>query len=266
MFYGASFTYNGVSSELYDLRILNFDTSVADSPPDGEVNILEKWIYRKSRPYYYGRAYQTPLEFDFTVGSFNSIPGAIRNSIESWLVGQMSYQPLRIMQDDISDTVFNVIFTRAPTKYIGNVNFALTLHARCDRPFGIYYPPVMSGSFTSASPAVLKTSSFVYNNLSADADYNRPEVSFTMNSNGGSFSLTNLSDSSRQFLFTGLSPLEELTVDNDREIITTSSSALRMTNFNKNFFRLIYGVNNINLSGNITDYSITATFAKKIGA
>ena len=262
MFYGASFTYNNVPSELYDLRILNFDSSPGDSSAGSETSIVEKWIYRKDRPYYYGRTYQNSLEFDFTVGSFSPIPGNIRDRIEAWLVGQMTYQPLRIIQDDIMDSVFNVIFTKAPTKYIGNVNYALTLHAKCDRPWAIFYPPVLRKTYSS-SPAI---EVFKYNNLSDDSNYNKPIITFTMNSSGGDLSITNSTDSLRVFNFTGLDPYEFVTVDNDRQIITSSTGKLRMSTFNKNFFRLIRGVNDLSIFGNISNFTMTSIWAKKIGS
>jgi hypothetical protein len=261
-FYGSSFTYNGVPSEVYDLRILNFNaSSPSDSPAGSDVNIVEKWVYRQDHPYYFGRIYQTPLEFDFTVGSFNSIPADMRSAAESWLVGQMSYQPLQIIQDDMANTVFNVIFTKASTTYIGNVNFALNLHARCDRPWGLYYPPRIVKNYI-VEPMI---DQFIYNNQSDNPDYNKPQIVFTMNNSGGDFTITNYSDNSRQFIFTGLYPNEIMTIDNDLEIISSNLGYLRMGHFNKKFFRMVQGVNDLIIKGSISKFIMSPVWAKKVG-
>ena len=265
-FYGNSFTYNGIPSELYDLRIFGFDitstSSPSDSPAGGDVNIIEQWITRKDKPYYYGRTYSTPLEFDFTVGSFNSIPSDTRSAIEGWLIGQMNYQPLQIIQDDLMNTVFNVIFSKATNSYVGNVNYSLNLHARCDRPWGIYYPPLVTKTYNT-NPIL---DEFTYYNGSDNSDYNHPQLVITMNNYGGNFTLFNRNDNNRQFIFTGLSANEVITIDNDKEILSSSLGYLRMGNFNKNFFRLLQGNNILNLSGNISQFTLSSVWAKKVGA
>lgn len=261
-FYGSSFIFNNVPSEIYDLRILDFDVATpSDGIAGGNVSIKEEWLYRREVPYFYGRYYESSLEFDFTVGSFSPLDGATRNAIQTWLLGKNTYLPLRIVQDDIQDITFNVILTSITNKYIGNVNYALTLHAKCDRPWGLYYPPV----FTKIYPGGLSTETFNFINQSTYSGYNKPVLEFNMDATGGSFSLTNASDNNRQFIFTGLSPLESITVDNDKGIIT-SSAGLRIDNFNKNFFRLVQGVNTITLAGNITDFSMTCIFPRGVGA
>jgi len=266
-FYGSSFVFDGVASEIFDLRILDFSpANPGESVVGGEVNIYEQWLYRREVPYFYGRYYQSSLEFDFTVGSYSPIDGSTRNTIEAWLLGRPNYAPLRIVQDDISDIMFNVIIMKSRHIYIGNTNYALTLHAKCDRPWGIYYPPVLRKSYTESSSGA--SESFNYLNSSAFAGYNKPTVSFSMDSGtyGNSFSIINSTDGNREFRFDNLSPYEVITVDNDKGIITSSFGNLQMENFNKKFFRLIQGVNSLTLSGNITQFSITSEFARMVGA
>lgn len=264
-FYGSSFVFDGVASELYDLRIFEFEPSnPASSPVAGDASINEQWLYRREKPYFYGRYYETPLEFDFTIGSFSYIDGATRHAIESWLLGRATYLPLRIVQDDIYDIVFNAIITLSTHLYVGNLNYALTLHARCDRPWGLYYPPTLTKLYNAGGMA----DSFTYFNDSAYEGYNKPVISFTMDSSASSvnyFSIINTSDNNREFRFDGLDPFEVITVDNDRGIITSNGSSLRMEKFNKKFFRLVQGVNNLTLSGYITNLTIDAVFPKGVG-
>lgn len=262
-FWGSSFIFNGINSELYDLRIYDFSPSnPSTNPAGGEVSIYEKWLYKRETPYYYGRYYQNPLEFDFTVGSYSYIDVATRNAIESWLTGQSTYLPLRIVQDDMSIIVYNIIITQSSHVYIGNMNYALTLHARCDRPWGLHYPPLLSINYSSDTVSQTIT----YLNESSFSGYNKPTITFTMNSSGGSFSITNQSENNRVFSFTDLIAGEKITVDNDKGIISSSTGLFRMENFNKNFLRLIQGKNILNLAGNISQFTLSAVFPKGVGA
>jgi phage-related protein len=266
--YGRSFIFDEVPSELYDLRIFNFTASdFVDSPAGGDTNIYEEWIYGRETPYFYGRYYNTSLEFDFVVGSFSHIDGNTRNAIEKWLLGRATYLPLQIVQDDIANVVFNVIITHSTHKYVGNLNYAMSLHAKCDRPWGTYSPPTLSKTYVDS----LVSDSFSYFNNSVYDGYNRPTITFTMGSEPEEtsyFSLINTTDGAREFRFEELSPSEEITVDNSRGIITSNSgsSVLRLENFNKNFFRLLPGANDLVLSGHITNFTLSTIFGKGVGA
>lgn len=264
MFNGKSFLFDDIPSENYDLRILNFETGgLKDGPAGSDLTIHQKWPYRKSKPYYYGRSQNIPLEFDFTVGSESAISGDMRNIIEDWLLGQSGYSPLQIIQDDLDGIIFNVIFTKASTKYVGNLNYALTLHAQCDAPWGFAYPQTLTKTY-SGSAIVNET--FDFYNESADADYLYPEITFFTSDIGTSFSLTNLTDdTTRAFSFTDISAGELMTVDCDRQIISSSTGLLRMPNFSRKFFRLLPKNNSLTMVGGITSFTMTYQFAKKVG-
>jgi hypothetical protein len=77
-----------------------------------------------------------------------------------------------------------------------------------------------------------------------------------------SYSVT--SQAGREFLIEDLSPFEEITVDNDLQIITSSLGEYRINNFNKNWFRYVSGNNNLNIRGNISSLSFTHQFVRKI--
>lgn len=263
-FFGRTFCFDDKMSEIYDLRILDFNPSnPTNSPTGGEVSIKEEWIYRLPKPYFYGRYYQSVLEFDFTVGSFNYIDGQTRHAIESWLIGRSTYLPLRIVQDDIEDVVYNCIITKSTQNYVGNLNYGLNLHAVCSSPWAEKIQPTLTKTYAGG----LSTETFSYLNSSAYNGYNRPTITFTMDATATYFSIINASDNNREFRFDALSPLETITVDNERGIITSSIvGQLRIANFNKNFLRLIQGINNLTLSGYITNFTLDTTFFKGVGA
>lgn len=61
--------------------------------------------------------------------------------------------------------------------------------------------------------------------------------------NSTSFTLTNMSDGGRAFVFTGLQELENISVNNELKQITSNTGLYRLNNFNKLWFRLVRGRN-----------------------
>jgi len=264
MFYGASFLFNNISAEEYDLRILNFDSGGnASSPAGSDIAIYQKYAYRKSKPYLFGTSQNIPLEFDLTIGSGTPISGELRNLIEDWLLGKKEYLPLQIVQDDLETIIFNVLFTKSSVKYVGNLDYGFVLHAQCDAPWGFEYPKTLTKTY-SGSAIVNET--FTFYNDSADADYLYPSIVFTTSGTGTGLSIINNTDNSREFAFAGISAGETVTIDNDKQIISSSTGLLRMSKFNKKFFRLLPKSNSLTMVGGITSFVMTYQFAKKVGA
>lgn len=78
----------------------------------------------------------------------------------------------------------------------------------------------------------------------------KPEVWITKNGNGD-FKITNLSNKSDDFVFTGLIDQETAYVDNEQEDIETSLVyTYRYANFNDNYLSLPVGVNILRINGN----------------
>jgi len=263
-YFGTSFIYNDRSSEEFDLRISDFEASgVKTGPAGADINLLQKYIPRRSTPYYYGRTIQTPLEINLTVNKNGYLSSQDRNMIASWLLGQMDYSVLQIVQNDMDGILFNVIFDKCEVNYVSNVATGFKLHGVCKDPWGWDFPKIYTLTNTTGNVTMN-----IYNfyNESADADYLYPIFSIVMNGLGGNFSLTNTTDNNRVFLFTGLSANEVLTVDCSKGIISSSTGLTRMDKFNKNFFRLLPGNNSLQLISAYATFAMTYQFAKKIGA
>lgn len=267
MFYSKSFIFDGVISETYDLRILNFDTSsgLSESSVMGEVELIQSWPLKRSSPYHFGVAKNNPLEFEVSIGSYNPLTASDKSKIMRWLVGRNQYKKFSVVEDDRFNGYYNVIFKYAGLYYIGNIAYGVKLMATCDAPWGWTYPATRTFSFDGDS---LQNYDINFYNDSDNDDYLYPLISFTLSNNINStyFTLINNSDSGRIFQFTNLNVEEAITIDNDRKIITSSLDELRLGNFNKNWFRLVPGINKLNLVGYLTDLSMTYSFARKIGA
>lgn len=268
MFYGDYFIFDNVMSESYNLRILNFEQTggTEDSPAGSESTVYQTWLYRKQKPYFYGKSMNTPLTFDLTIGSLDPITGVDRSFISKWLLGRNTYLPLKICQDDIADVYFNVLFTSAENKYVGNIQRGLTLHAQCDAPYGFTEEKSVSYTFSNG---VIQNLDFTFDNNSDDSDYLYPKIEFKTNDIGNSISLINHTDGERAFIFSGsattpLTANETVTVNNYTQSIV-SDGGNRLGAFNKKWFRLLPGLNSLTLAGGLYSFKIIYQFARKIG-
>lgn len=263
MFTGASFTFDSVPSELYNLRILNFkSTGMAESPSGSEISLYQKWMLRRQKPYYFGRALNTPLRIEMTIGTGDFI--SIRESftIKKWLLGREGYKKLVIEQDDFLGNYFNCIVVSATDQFAGNRQIGMTVILECDAPWAWSFPRTLTHTFNDGNIQNFNIS--FYNDSDSD-DYYYPEITFTLNAIGTSFSLTNITDDGRIFLFSELSANETITVDNDRQIITSDTGLRRLSKFNKNYFRLLPGMNELTVVSGISEFTMTYSLAKKIG-
>jgi len=263
-FYGRTFIYDGIPSELYSLRILDFEETGGknNSPAGSDVQIMQKWIYRKPRTYHFGNYQNTPIEFDITIGSLDPIIGVDRSRISKWLLGRGSFLKFIICQDDIQNEYFNTIFTSATNIYVGNVQRGVKLHGVTDAPWAWTMPRTLSYSFSGNE---IKNFETTFYNDSDDNGYLYPITEFSLNSIGNSFSIQNYNDNNRIFSFTGMTPNETVTIDNYLQTVESDTGLLRLSNFNKSWFRLVPGENRLRIISGIGTFSMIYSLARKIG-
>ena len=262
-FFGSEIIYDGIPSSTFGLRLVNFSTGKSDSNAGGEITIIQKYIPRRSIPYYYGRMQNIPLEINLTLASEQPIDAKSRNSIEKWLIGRDRYLPLSVVQSDLDGVTYYVIFKQGTNNYMGNLNRSIEIKGTCNAPWPFEYPNVLTKSYSGSS---IVSEDFTFANTSSDSDYLKPSLVFTTSAIGTSCNLTNHTDNNRLFSFTGISANETITVDNDKGIISSDTGLRRMTYFNKNFFRLVPGQNDLTLAGGLVRFEMTSVFARKIGS
>jgi phage-related protein len=246
-FYASSFQFDGIASETHDLLISEIEGSAVDSTMgSSNMDILSQKIYRRSTPYFYGATPSENLSFEISANTLSGdeIDAEDFQIIQAWLFSPRTYRKLLIMQPDMESVYFNST-------------------VQCDSPFAWKYPKTTTYTYTV--PTV--DSSVVFNNTSDDRGaYLYPTNVITMNTFGGSVTITNSSDASRVMTITGLSGGEVITMNSSIQTLSSSLGFKRMSNFNKHFLRLVPGVNNLRLQGNFSSMSVTVqTVAKKIG-
>lgn len=263
-FYGNSFLFDGIPSELYSLRISELDASgVNDSMGSFDVEIKEQKPLRRTVPYFYG-AYATPhLEFDMSCYSENELTAEDYELIQKWLFGKGSYKKLQIVQYDMQDVFWWAILNSPETVKVGNQIMGCKFHVIANSPFGFSFPKTVTYTYTSS---VINSNELFYNSSDDTSNYMYPSCIITMNNTDGDLKITNSNDNNRVFEFTGLQANEVITIDNSLQTISSSSGLRRLGNFNKHWLRFVPGENNLLIQGNVESIAITfSNIVKKIG-
>lgn len=270
-FYTTDFELDGIPSQNFNLKIVNFDSGglysgVGSSDP----TIHTQKVYRQDKVYDLGVSQDQILSFPLIFASPTVLSGIDRDIISNWLFGLSSRKKLKIIQDDLNGVWFNVFLTKPEPYYVGNLNVGFKCLAQCDSAFG--YSPIRIVTKTYTGNNVITDDIVIYNKSSND-DYLYANISFALNAVGNSFSITNSDDVetisgssvAREFLFSGLLANETITINGDTKTITSSTGLRRLSNFNKKWFRLVPRANHLHIESGIGTFTITFFERSKIG-
>lgn len=260
-FYARSFTYGGIMSELYGLLISSSDSGESSSPA-ADVELRTQEIFRRPVRYFYGTTPAKALEFDVNFRtSEEDLTAEDAALAQRWLFGSQNYNKLRVQQPDMQDTYFNSIFINPEIIRAGNLIRGFNATAICDSPFA--YTMSRSQTYITNGAEL----SYTVFNSSENNYYTYPQIVATMLGVGGSFKIVNVTDNNRTLEFTELSGAEVLTINNDFQIITSSTGLKRLNNatYPIQFFRLVPGINSITISGQVYSTSISYTPMKRMG-
>lgn len=265
MFYGRSFLYDSVPSELYGLYISDIDANAINkSMGSSSMDIYEQKIYRRATPYFYGSTPAPKLEFDFSAYSEDELDADRFELIQKWLFSSRTYKPFAIDQYDMQNVYFNVILNDPQIVRVGGKIMGFSCKVTCDSPFALRYPVTTTYTYTES---VVDSTETITNDSDDSGDYLYPtSMVVTMNNLAGDFSITNFDDGDRVVSFMDLATNEVLTISPLYQTISSSTGLKRLSNSNKKFLRLVPEINRLRIQGNVSSISITNQFiAKKIG-
>lgn len=289
MFYGCELTFDGKSCTAFDLMLYDFasnkqeDVSLA-SP--GE--LITDHVPGRYDTYLYGIDQSQQLEYKLILcsnaarvnqGRFFS-RSEIAN-IAKWLCGHQTWKWLSIQQDDMLQYQYKCLITSMRVLTHGAVPWGFEFTVRCDSPYA-YQATTWDSEIDEVltGAGINKTSFTITREDSYHGDL-YPVIEVTLLSEGSStFSIVNHSDSDRACTFTGLpSYITKMRIDGDKQTITvftgedgtaavideetgeiiepatdptwTEISTNVFPYFNKQFFRLVDGVNTCTFTGPI---------------
>lgn len=260
-FYGTSFIFDGVSSDLYDLKISDIDAQAINKMMAFPVQIIDQKIYRRAKPYHHGTTPSQKLLFDFTAYSNTGLDSGTWGLAAKWLFSNRDYKNFQIDQYDLNNIYFKVILLEPQVTKVGNIIKGFQCSVTSDAPYGYYFPKTLVWNWTS--DVVSDTKVFI--NLSEDTGvYLQPTFVITMNSvANGTIRITDVEDDNRYSEFTGLAAGETITVDSSHETLFSSTGLLRLANFNKKFPRFLPNINTLKIEGNVAQIAVTYQFVCK---
>ena len=266
-FVAKDFIFRDIPSEFFNIHIGDSGSSGSgggEASTDGSSNvtILSQKIYRNPTVLYFGAEQATVLSFPLSMYiEGEGLDAQSYSEVSSWLFGQQSYSKLRLCQNDLIDTYFDCFLVDPKVEKVGNLIRGITCTVVCSAPWGFKSPKTSLYSWADTQTI---TDTINYYNSSQNSYYTYPSnLVITANSFGGSISITNVSDNSRQFLLT-VSGNEVVTINCQTQTISSTVETYPIQNFNMKFLRFKKGLNILNISGAVLSISITSEIASKV--
>lgn len=243
MLNATEFTYDGIYSAKYGLKIASFNSSPLEETAYVVPTIAVSKSARSNKFHYMDATYDSPPTFDFSVVSEGAIHEDILREILIWLDSRRGFKPLVIMQPGFDEYTYNCIFTITSLIYHSGCCVGLNLSATFDAPV-VYGKPIELIVFGKGEEQEVS----LYNDSDNIDGYIFPRVEF--DTADGNISIINITDNAnRKFSFTGLNPNTEYVVDNELKIITGEGKNL-LAKFSKNWLRVIRGKNKFKIQVN----------------
>ena len=259
-FWATKFIFDDIPSDTYNLVCgIAGDGGESSSPSGADVEIIEDYLVRRSKPYFYGTKFTSKLEFTLSVFSEDEISRIKLQSIEQWLFGKKEYKKLQILQCDTYDIYFNCILTEGSIIAVGNQVYGIQCRVICDAPWG-WGKGIKKTYITASTGTQVK-----FTNMSDDSSYLYPRIYITSSADQESVTITNVTDNSRVCTFSELYNDEEIFIDCDLKIITSTESGI-LDRFDGVYPRFIQGYNNVQVVGDLSDFSIEYSPARKVGS
>lgn len=238
-----NFIFDGITSESKDLNIVRMSSGLVQDPYMGSKSVIETEVFGKDVPYFHG-VEKKVIEFTLQMSPYESTwTPEKRYEIARWLLHD-TYKSFQSLSD--LTKYYYVICVNGDNIFHTNDNGYVELTFRTNAPYA--FSPIYLNEYDLSANTT--TDTIQIENGSNINDYYYPKVEIGLAGTTTGITLKNLSDGNREFSFTGLSSGETISVDNENKyILSDMPSVYRFSKFNKNWFRLVYGINQIEVTG-----------------
>ena len=249
MFIDTHFSYDGIESDEMGVMIVNDPTKngIRELQHGLTRTIIESKNRDKS---YYDRVEASPLVINgmaiaLTDGQY--FDEDTRKMLGGWLF-QDIYKPF--ISPDNPDLVYNAIFLESKRNDNSGLRGWLSVSMRCDSPTP-YTNPIDNTYTYDLSNNTLTGTTINMMNLCNCYKYYYPKLDFILQGTDTGVSFQNITNNNQTLVFSGLNQGEEITIDNDSKLITSSlgNSVSRLYNCNRNWMKLVQGLNSIKIIG-----------------
>lgn len=245
MFLSQSFMYNGINSELMGVAIARTENGMIEMPFGHRREIVEEKLDKKETPYFYGFSNEC-LMLSITLCKLDGSSWTYedRRKIVEWFY-QEEYKPFISL--DNPEVIYYCTAVGEPKRYDNGFEEGyVTLNLKCNSPYA--YSPMYINTYDYK---ISKTNILEIDNTTNVKKYYYPEIEIEM-VNGTEISIINLTNKGEEFKFTNLKKGEIIYINNDmQEIESSLKDTWRLSNFNKNWLKLVKGVNRLKINGNV---------------
>lgn len=257
-----SFIYDGVSSEDFGLYIGTLDNNdTTSSMASTNIELVFDSIANRSENFVYGVKQSEPcLEFKMDIFSHEPLSRSDISYIDAWLFSNTQPKKLVFCQEDMANYVFYALFSKNEIQAVGGKPCLFSCNVICSSAYG--YEVEKKEDYVIQNGTV---KSIRFNNLSDGIYYLYPKLEFVCNRDNGEIRIKNITDNNREFVISGLSNGEKISIDEWFQI-TSSTGLYRLEKCNKQWLRLKKGINNIQIYGNTPKVTMFYTFRKGIGS
>lgn len=262
---GYPFLFGGVPSETYGLSLVKINNTGYESPSGSETEFTTTSINRSPELIFLGAKQLPVLTFPIEIVCDSNMDIYKLMAVKDWLFDtSYGYRKLQICADYMNTFYFNCRLISGSDYIFTDGYRAISCTVECDASWAWEFEKTVDiikrYNFSSG-----QFNSFIFNNLSADSTDMKPIIEFTVAGNGDGIILRNKSYNNREFIWDDLLPNEKIVVDNKNEIISSSTGLRRLKKFNKKFFRMCKGKNEIECEGFITELKMTYQNARRLG-
>lgn len=246
MFNAYEFTFAGESSLMRGLMLYDIGGNRQESVSFGNgASITEMRMGGRIQPIHFGVDYHAkPLEFKLVFGSDRPMDRFEMESVAMWLTGYQDYQWLSIEQGDLGHVQFRCLITSLTPIHHGWLPVAFEAKVRCDCPYAYSYP-------FEKQYQIKGETQVLFGNNSTVREFIKPALAIYPAPGVEEVKIVNKSDGGRTFLLSKL-PADALhiSVDNNCGVLQELNHGYNLyDNFNLNFFRLVPGDNELELTG-----------------
>lgn len=139
-----NFTFDGVSSDDYDVMIYYIGDPGVMEENVWEADVVEERLSTRFDPIHYGLNINKSRTLQFTIGSKDYIDREQVEEILDWLTSHDTYKWLEFDQDDMSDWRYKVIFGNVQMVGVNGLPFAFKCDVTFDSQYAYEYPTSFS--------------------------------------------------------------------------------------------------------------------------
>lgn len=253
MFKGLNFSIDKMVGANFGLVIGEFGGGGQKTLPSAKINTVFIEMFRRDEPYFMGATMgDETQELPITFVSLNGeIDRQKFSTIKKALFSSLEPVDFKVLQNDLSNITFRGVFTQSNPVTLGNGLYGIETSFKMVKNFGL-------------ESQKTKPLTNVFLNTSDSPNGLKPIIEFTMSPSGGNYTITNTTNGI-SMQFKNLAGGETITLDCDRQIITSSLGFRRLSNFNKQWMRFEKGRNTLEFSGTVANVKVTYQNKKYVG-